>query len=151
MRASYRVLGGLICLLVLVQAAGIAFGTFGILNFIEDGNDYNESVAEDGSAAGAAAGQAIHSWGAAAITLVAIVWLVVSFFAKIDGGVKWAGFVFLSVLAQWILAVIAFAVPAVGLLHGINAFVMFGLAMAAVQNARGAQAARTPVGERQPA
>jgi predicted membrane protein len=150
MRATYRVLGGLICALVLVQAAGIAFGTFGILNFIEDGNDYTKSVAEDGSATGAA-GQAIHSFGAAAITLVAIVLLVVSFFAKIDGGVKWAGFVFLCVLAQWILAILAFAVPAVGLLHGINAFVMFGLAMTAVQHARGSQVARTPVGQRQTA
>jgi len=135
MKATYRALAGLICLLVLVQAAAIAFGTFGILNFVED-NDYTKSIAEDRTADAGGVGQNIHSFGAIAIALVAIILLIVSFFAKIDGGVKWAGFVFLAVLLQWIFAIVAFSAPAVGMLHGINAFVIFGISMTAMQRAK---------------
>jgi hypothetical protein len=148
MKSAYRAVAGLICVLVVVQAAGVALGTFGILKFIQDGNSYTESIAEDGTATGSA-GQLIHSLGAAAIALLAIVLLIMSFFAKIEGGVKWAGYVFLSVLAQWILAVLAYAAPVVGLLHGINAFVIFGVAMVAAQNARRSTVSPPPAPERQ--
>ena len=133
MKGTYRVLAGLICLLVLVQAAAIAFAMFGIISFVDGGDSFTES-----SDAGEA-GQVMHSFGAMAIALVAIVLLIISFFAKIDGGVKWAGFVFLAVLLQWVFGILAFSAPAVGLLHGINAFVIFGLAMNAMQRARTSQ------------
>jgi hypothetical protein len=136
MKSAYRVLAGLTCLLVLVQAAAIAFGTFGILNFVEGGDDYTKSVAEDRVADAGGLGQNIHSIGAMAVALVAILLLIVSFFAKIDGGVKWAAIVFGAVLLQWVLAIVAFSAPAVGLLHGINAFVIFGTAMTAMQRAK---------------
>jgi hypothetical protein len=148
MKATYRVLAGLIAVLVLVQAAAIAFGTFGILSFVEDGSDYTKSVAEDRTATGAL-GQNIHSFGAMAIALVAIVLLVVSFFAKVEGGVKWAGIVFLVVLLQWVLAIVAFSAPVIGALHGLNAFVMFGVAMMAAQRARTSVDSRTASRSRQ--
>jgi hypothetical protein len=144
MRRVYQLLARLTALLVLVQAAAVAFGTFGILKFVEEGDVYTKAVADDRSATGAL-GQNIHSFGALAIALLAIVLLIVSFFAKIEGGVKWAGFVFLAVLAQWVFAIFAFGAPVVGMLHGINAFVIFGVAMAAAQNA-GKTVATTPVG-----
>jgi multisubunit Na+/H+ antiporter MnhG subunit len=140
MRAVYRVLAALVPVLVLVQAASIAFGTFGILNFVDGGDDYTKAVAEDRGATGGV-GQNIHSFGAIAVALVAIVLLIVSFFAKIEGGVKWAGLVFLAVLAQWVLAIVAFSAPVVGALHGINAFVIFGVGMGATQAARSRTAA----------
>jgi hypothetical protein len=126
---------------VLVQAAAIAFGTFGILNFAEGGDDYTKSVAEDRVAEAGGLGQNIHSIGAMAVALVAILLLIVSFFAKIDGGVKWAAIVFGAVLLQWVLAIVAFSAPAVGLLHGINAFVIFGTAMTAMQRAKAVETA----------
>jgi hypothetical protein len=142
-KATYRVLAGLTCLLVLVQAAAIAFGTFGILSFVDDGGDYTKSIADERSADTGGIGQNIHSFGAMALALVAIVLLIVSFFAKIDGGVKWAGIVFLAVLLQWIFAIVAFSAPVVGLLHGLNAFVIFGVGMSAMQNAKRSEAAAT--------
>jgi hypothetical protein len=148
MRSTYRALAALVAALVLVQAAAIAFGTFGILSFVEDGSDYTKSVAEDRTATGAL-GQNIHSVGAMVIALVAIVLLIVSFFAKIEGGVKWAGIVFLVVLLQWVLAFVAFSAPVVGALHGLNAFVMFGVAMAAAQRARTSTASGAPSRSRQ--
>lgn len=141
MKSAYRVLAGLTCLLVLVQAAAIAFGTFGIISFVEDGNDYTKAIGEERAAEAGGIGQNIHSFGAMAIALVAIVLLIVSFFAKIDGGVKWAGIVFAAVLLQWVLAIIAFSAPVVGLLHGLNAFVIFGTAMTAMQRAKSAASA----------
>jgi hypothetical protein len=141
MKSAYRVLAGLTCLLVLLQAAAIAFGTFGIINFVEDGNDYTKAIGEERAAEAGGIGQNIHSFGAMAIALVAIVLLIVSFFAKIDGGVKWAGIVFAAVLLQWVFAIIAFSAPVVGLLHGLNAFVIFGTAMTAMQRAKSATSA----------
>jgi hypothetical protein len=140
MRATYRVLAGLTCLLVLVQAAAIAFGTFGILSFVDGGNDYTKTVSEARASDAGGLGQNIHSFGAMAVTLVAIILLVVSFFARIEGGVKWAGLVFLAVLLQWVFAIVAFSAPVVGLLHGANAFVIFGTAMTALQQARRSEA-----------
>jgi hypothetical protein len=144
-KPTYRVVAMLICLMVLVQAAGIAFGTFGILKFVEDGKDYTKTISEDRTATGAL-GQNIHSFGAIIIALLAIILLILAFFSKIDGGVKWAGIVFGLVLLQWVLAIIAFSAPVVGLLHGINAFAVFGTALEAAQNAKrsmGAQPATT--------
>jgi len=141
MKATYRVLAGLVCLLVLVQSASVAFGTFGILSFVDGGDDYTKAVAEDRASAAGGVGQNIHSFGAMAIAVVAILLLVVSFFAKIEGGVKWAGIVFLTVLLQWVFAFVAFGAPVVGLLHGLNAFVVFGMAMTAMQNAKRSEAA----------
>jgi hypothetical protein len=141
MKSAYRVLAGLTCLLVLIQAAAVAFGTFGIINFVENGNDYTKAIGEERASEAGGIGQNIHSFGAMAIALVAIVLLIVSFFAKIDGGVKWAGIVFAAVLLQWVLAIIAFSAPVVGLLHGLNAFVIFGTAMTAMQRARSATSA----------
>ena len=40
------------------------------------------------------------------IALLAIVLLIISFFAKIPGGVKWAGFVFAAVLLQWVIGIV---------------------------------------------
>ena len=39
-----------------------------------------------------------------------------------EHGARSTAYVFLAVLVQWVLAAISFAVPAVGLLHGMNAF-----------------------------
>jgi len=144
MKATYRVLAGLICLLVLVQAAAIAFGTFGILSFVDGGDAYTKSVAEERASDAGGIGQNIHSFGAIAVTLVALALLVVSFFAKIEGGAKWAGIVLGVVVLQWLFAIVAFSAPVVGMLHGANAFVIFGTAMNAMTIARKSTTA-TPV------
>jgi hypothetical protein len=123
-RTTYRVLAILIPVLVAVQAAAIAAGTFGVLNTVDDGTPFTESSDPN-------LGQVVHSAGAMAIALVALLLLIVSLFAKIDGGVKWAALVFLSVVFQWVIAIFSFGVPALGALHGLNAFVMFGLGSSA--------------------
>ena len=60
--------------------------------------------------------------------ILGLLLFVFSFFAKFPGAVKLGGFTFLAIIVQVVLAFVAFGVPVVGALHGINAFVVFGLA-----------------------
>jgi hypothetical protein len=130
MRATYRVLAMLIPVIVVLQTSFIALGVFGLGTWVEDGHDFTKNILENGGATGDV-GFMLHSLGAMAAALVALLLLVVSFFAKVDGGTRLAAFVLLDVLLQWALAFAAFAAWAVGILHGLNAFVMFGLGMTA--------------------
>ena len=133
MRSVYRGLAIAIPVLVAVQAAVIAFGQFGIESWVADGNSYTEKAQGNGDASGAL-GISLHSViGTSVIPSVALVLLVVAFLTHAAGAVRWAAIVLLDVVAQVLLAVLASGVPAVGLLHGLNAFLLFGLAMMAAQ------------------
>jgi uncharacterized membrane protein (Fun14 family) len=144
MKATYRVLAYLVPVLVALQASVIALGVFGLGSWVEDGHDFTKSTLEHGGSRGDV-GFALHSFGAMALALVGLLLLIVSFFAKIEGGVRAAVLVFVDVIVQWVLAFLSFAVWAVGLLHGLNAFVLFGLglmaASAATRSIRGETAA----------
>ncbi len=132
MRSAYKVIAHTTAGLVAVQAAAIALWVFGLFKWVDDGNSFTPQVSEDrGEGVTGSVGIAIHSFGAIAIALLAIVLLIISFFAKFDGAVKWAGFVFLAVLAQWVFAIVAFEAPVAGLLHGLNALVVFSVALQA--------------------
>lgn len=130
MKATYRVLAYLIPIIVALQASFIALGVFGLGSWVDDGNDFTKSVLENGGATGDA-GFMLHSIGADLAALVALILLIVSFFAKIEGGVRAALFVFLDVILQWVLAFVSFGVWYVGILHGLNAFLLFGLGLMA--------------------
>ncbi|MET0999182.1 MAG: hypothetical protein ABWX73_10735 [Marmoricola sp.] len=138
MRATYRVLAHLIAGMVVIQAAAIAMWVFGLLHWLTDGdgNTVTSQLADDRlEGVTGAAGITIHSFGAIVVALLAIILLIVSFFAKIPGGVKWAGFVFLAVLLQWIIAIVSFETPALGFLHGANALVVLGVSLRAGKQA----------------
>ena len=138
MRATYRILGHTIAGLVAIQAAAIALWVFGLLIWIDegDGNSLTPQIAEDRlEGVTGSIGITIHSFGAMVVALLAIVLLIVSFFAKIPGGVKWAGFVFLAVLAQWVLAIASFSISGLGALHGLNAIVIAWLGWRAAKQA----------------
>jgi heme A synthase len=136
MKQAYRGLAFAIPIGVVLQAAFIAFGTFGVLHSVDDGKVYDENSGET-------AGQVLHSIGGLVIPILALILFAISFAAKIPEGTKWAGFVLLAAILQIVLGVLAFSVPAIGLLHGINAFVLAGLAAVAARRATGATAGRT--------
>jgi hypothetical protein len=128
-RNVYLVIAQLIAFAVVVQAAVIAFGLFGIWNDVDDGRVVTDGYDGNG-------GFAIHSiLGSTVIPLLALLLLVVSFFVKVDGAVKWAGLVVLAVAVQITLAFLAFGIPAVGLLHAANAFIIAGVASMAARRA----------------
>ena len=142
MKSTYRVLALLVPVIVALQAAFIAAALFGIGHWVDDGHALSKTVLESGNGGfGGAAGIMLHGVGAIVVSIVAIVLLVVAFFAHIEGGVRWATLILADVIVQWGLAAAGTSSPAVGGLHGINAFVMFGLGMMAATAARRSMAA----------
>jgi hypothetical protein len=132
MRSTYRVLAQLIALGVVVQAMSVALGWFLVLKDVDDGAVFDKNTDYN-------IGQATHGTvGIMVIPVLAIVLLIVSFFAGIAGGVKWAAIVFGLVALQIVLALVSFGAPAVGALHGLNALVLLAVAGIAGRRAAGA-------------
>ena len=131
MRSAYRVLALLIVLGVFIQAGSVAFGWFDVIHDLEDGGTLTEDSDHK-------VGHVIHGMnGMMIMPLLALLLFIVSFFAKIPSGVKWAGFVLLAVVAQVALAFGAFIVAAVvGFLHGMNALVIVGLSLHAARQTK---------------
>src|SRR3954447_14886083 len=134
MRAVYRVLAGLIAIGVVVQAMAIAVGWFTALKDVDDGLVIDKNY--DGNW-----GHNVHSIvGSTAIPLFALLLLIVSFFAHVQGGVKWALYVFGLVVLQIAFAFAAFAAPVVGAFPGANALVLLAVAGMAARRAAGSPA-----------
>jgi hypothetical protein len=141
MRATYVWVTRLIALGVVLQAAFIAYGTFDVFNAVDDGEVFVAEREEYN------AGQMLHAvFGEMVIPLLAIVILIVSFFAKAKGAVMFALIVFGLVVLQFLLALVSFGAPVIGLLHGINAFAIAGVAGVA-----GRQVGKAPAAEAPPA
>ena len=139
MRGAYKGLAALIMLGVLVQAAAVAGGWFGTINEVDDGatitSDYEGNF-----------GHTLHGInGMMIMPLLGLILFVLSFFAKVPVGVKWAGFTLLAIVVLITLAFVAFGVPVIGALHGINAFVVFGLALMSARRATAVTTAETAV------
>ena len=131
MRAAYRVLAGLVAVGVLVQAMAIALAWFTVLKDVDGGLVFDKNSDPN-------VGHMIHTIvGSGVIPLLAILLLIVSFFAKVEGGVRWALYVFGLVALQFGLAALSFGVAAVGALHGLNAFALLAVAAMASRRAAG--------------
>lgn len=133
MKSVYRVFAYLIALEVMVQAAALAYGVFGLSKWVEDGATVNKATMEsDSTSFTGLGGLMAHGMnGMMIIPALALLFLIVSFFAKVPGGVKWAAFTLLAVVVQVTLGLTAHSVPQLGFLHGINALVLFGVAVTA--------------------
>lgn len=123
MRGAYKIIAHLIAFGVLLQAASIASAWFQTINDIDGGMTITKDY--EGNA-----GHAMHGIvGMTVLPLLGLVFLIVAFLAKIPGGVKWAGFTLLAIVVQVLLAFVSFGVPIIGVLHGMNAFLVFSLAL----------------------
>jgi heme A synthase len=69
--------------------------------------------------------------GQIVIPILALVLLVISLFAKIPGGAKWAGGLFGLVVLQVLLGMFAHGAASLGILHGLNALALFAVAVMA--------------------
>lgn len=142
MRSAYRVLAMLVAVGVVFQAAFIAFAWFTVTNDTDSGVSF---TGEDDLNAG----HALHSFGWVVIVTLCLALLILSFFAKIPGGVKWAAIVFAVAVLQVVLGITAYSLPAIGLLHGVNAFALAGVASLAARQVTttagtASQRSRTP-------
>jgi hypothetical protein len=137
MRATYRVLAGLVAIGVVLQAMFIALAWFTAIKDLDDGLVIDKNY--DGNT-----GHMLHGqFGMMIIPLLALVLLIVSFFAKVPGGIRWALYVVGLVALQITLAFVSFGAPVVGLLHGLNAFALAAVASMAARRAAAAPVAAT--------
>jgi hypothetical protein len=151
MRNVYRVLGLLVAVGVMVQAAAIAFGMFGLIKWIENGGSLDQST-ELNSDLGGYAGFSTHGTvGIMVLPAIALLFLISSFFAKVPGGIKWALIVFGVTVLQVALGLFSHSLAGLGWLHGANALILFGVAVTAamrvnrVAPARAVEADPVPV------
>jgi hypothetical protein len=148
MRKTYQVLASLIAVMVVVQAMMIVWAITGLFAWInEDGGSLDKSVMDswenDPPTFEGAIGHFFHAFifGTALIPLLGLILLIVSFFAKVPRGVPLAALVLLVIVVQYLLGTFAASgVPVLGMLHGLNAFILFGSAVFAARTARTAGA-----------
>jgi len=147
MRAAYLWLSRLIAVLVVVQAMTITMAVAGLFGWItNEGGAVDASVVkswdETPPTFTGAFGHYYHSViaGQMLIPAVALLLVIVSFFAKVPQGVAIAASILVLVVLQIVTAMNGQSVPYLGLWHGLGAFLIFGAAMAAAMKAKQAPA-----------
>ncbi|GLZ47511.1 hypothetical protein Acsp06_36960 [Actinomycetospora sp. NBRC 106375] len=134
MRTTYRVLAWILALEVVVQAAAIAWAVFGLTAWIEGGGVLDAAAIQSDVQFDGVVGFMVHGMnGQIIVPAVALILLVVSFFAKLPRGVAFAASLFGLVVVQVLLGMFAHAVPALGMLHGA---VALAILVVAVMSAR---------------
>jgi hypothetical protein len=145
MRTAYRVLAYLIAAEVVIQAAAIAYAIFGLSKYVDDGAVIDKASQESGQTFDGVVGFMVHGInGMMIVPALALILFVLSFFAKVAGGVKWAGILLILVVAQVLLGGFAHDYPWLGALHGLNALAVFGVAVQTAHRARQVQAPVLP-------
>ena len=140
MKGLYRGLALAVAALVALQAAFIAYAVSGLGKWIEEGGTLDASTMQDPNAeVGGGVGFMLHGIsGTIAVPLAALLLLIISFFAKVPGGIKWALIVFGVTVVQYALAFLARTggIPVLGALHGLNALILFGVAVTAAMRVK---------------
>jgi len=146
MRTAYKVLAFLVAAEVAVQAMVMVWGIAGLGKWVDGGGVLDKAVFEEAMGSGGMpfsefAGLLVHGInGMFVIPLIALLLLIVSFFTKVRGAIKWATIVFALVVAQGQIGFLGHEFPLAGALHGLNALVMFGTAIYAGRRLRAAAA-----------
>lgn len=142
MRTVYRVLAYVIAAVVAIQAAAIGYAVFAQMHWIEDGGTLDKATLES-SAPGTGA-LMFHALEGYAVFLIALALLIVSFFAKIPHGVRWAVIVLACAFVQIALGALSRMLAPIGAVHGAVALVLFGVAVTAAMRAPKPVAAEEP-------
>jgi hypothetical protein len=138
MRRAYHVLAYLIAAEVVIQAMMIATGVAGLDHWIEhDHATVTKHVLDSNPSFSGSWGFAVHAInGEMLIPLLALVLLIVSFFAGVAGGTRWALYILGLIVVQVVLGVSQGSVPYLGLLHGANALAIFAIAVITARRAK---------------
>ena len=151
MRKIYSILGYLIAAEVVVQAMAIAYAIAGLGYWVaEDGGVLNKQVMEsqDVTFTGVA-GFMVHGInGMMIVPLLALLFLVVSFFATLQGATKRAAIVLGLVVLQVVLGILTHSIPGSAALHALNAFAILFVAFTSARRAGAAPAATTAASPR---
>ena len=127
MRKTYRVLAWIVAAEVVVQAIAIAWFVAGLGHWVMGGGVMDSAAMEsDEIPFTELYGVIVHGInGSIVVPVFALALLIVSFFAKIPGGIKWAAAVFVLTIVQGQLGYLGHDFPAAGALHGFNALALF--------------------------
>lgn len=147
MKRFYAVLAFIVCGLVALQASLAVWADSGLFLWISGGGTIDQATLESEAAPPfpEAAGFMLHGMnGMMVIPVVALLLLVISFFARIPRGVAWAVGVAALVALQVTLGILGHSVSIAGLSHGINALLLFTVSFLAGQRALRAAAVTAP-------
>ena len=87
----YRVLAYLIAAGVVLQAAAIAYAVFGMFEWVSAGGTIDKALIERDPQIGGITGFNLHQLvGVTILPLLALLFLISSFVARIPGGIRWA-------------------------------------------------------------
>lgn len=132
MKSVYRVLAYLVAVEVLIQGMAIAYAIAGLGNWVEkDGGVVNKALFENEDAKfGGLTGFIVHGInGMMVIPSLVLILLIVSFFTKLPGATKRAAILVGLVALQVFLGIFSHEVPQAVMLHVLNAFAIFLLAL----------------------
>jgi hypothetical protein len=142
MRTAYKVLAYLVAAEVAVQAMVMVWAIAGLGKWVDGGGVFDKSVIEANIETGAmpfpeVLGILVHGInGMFVVPGLALALLIISFFTKVRGAIKWALIVFALVVAQGQIGFLGHEFPLAGALHGLNALVLFGVAFYAGRRLR---------------
>lgn len=135
MRTAYKVLAYIVAAEVAIQAMVMVWGIAGLGKWVDGGGVLDKAVFEEAMGSGGMpfpeiAGLLVHGInGMFVIPLIALLLLIVSFFTKVRGAIKWAAIVFVLVVAQGQIGFLGHEFPLAGALHGLNALALFAAAL----------------------
>jgi hypothetical protein len=144
MRTAYKVLAYLVAVEVAVQAMVMVWAIAGLGKWVDGGGVFDKSIIEGSTETGAmpfpeVLGILVHGInGTFVVPGLALAMLILSFFTKVPGAIKWAVIVFVVAVAQGQIGFLGHEFPLAGALHGLNAMVLFGAAIFAGRRLRAA-------------
>ena len=138
MKTAYKVLAYLVAAEVAIQAMVMVWAIAGLGKWVDGGGVLDKAVMEsEDNPFPEVVGFIVHGInGTFVIPGIALLLVITSFFTKTRGAIKWAVIVFALVVVQGQLGFLGHEIPAVGLLHGLTALVLFGTALYAGRRMR---------------
>jgi len=151
MRTAYKVLAYLVAAEVVIQAMAMVWAVAGLGKWITDGGVLDKATMESGGKPfPEITGLIVHGVnGSFVIPGIALILLILSFFVRLRGGIKWAAIVFVLAVVQGQLGFLGHEIPVAGALHGLNALALFLGALYAGRRIRTAASTRVMVAEEQ--
>ena len=134
MRQVFRTLAYVVAAGVVVQAAVIVYAVAGMGLYIDDGGVLDQAAMEQVFAGEQVFpeqnGMLLHGLnGTMVLPVLALLTFVASFFAGVRGAWRWGLAILVLVVLQVTLGLAGHSVPFLGGLHGVNALLLFGVAL----------------------
>jgi len=138
MRTAYKVLAYVVAAEVVIQAMAMVWAIAGLGKWVDGGGVLDKAAMESGGTLfPEVTGLLVHGInGSFVIPGIALLLVILSFFAKLRGAIKWAAIVFVLAVVQGQLGFLGHEMPAAGALHGLNALALFTAALYAGRRIR---------------